>query len=282
MSAEPSVEGRAKQLGWVPKEQFRGAEEKWVDADEFVRRGEEILPIVQANNRELQDRLTKAEQENARLKEMFDNSQEAIEELKKHASEETARRVKEARADIVAELKAAKKAGDTDLEVDLQERLTELDKVSKEEGSKSTSAAASSTPAADPAEHPDFVSWKADNPWFDADVNRRDLATVIAHRLRREGNKQIGRAFFDKVTEEVEKAFGGGPSVRRPSKVEGASSPSGDSVTHAGGKKYADLPPEAKQACQRQAEKLVGKGRAFKDLPAWQAYYAEQYFQGEA
>ena len=33
--ADETVVKEAQTMGWVPREQFRGAEEKWVDADVF-------------------------------------------------------------------------------------------------------------------------------------------------------------------------------------------------------------------------------------------------------
>jgi len=38
---EPTpVELQARDSGWVPKEEYKGEEHKWVDAGEFLRRGE--------------------------------------------------------------------------------------------------------------------------------------------------------------------------------------------------------------------------------------------------
>lgn len=47
------VETRARAQGWVPQEEFRGNPDQWRDADEFVRRGEEELPILRERNRTL-------------------------------------------------------------------------------------------------------------------------------------------------------------------------------------------------------------------------------------
>lgn len=55
------IEGRARAQGWVPKEQFRGDPEKWRDADEFVRRGEEELPILRERNRSMERKLQELE-----------------------------------------------------------------------------------------------------------------------------------------------------------------------------------------------------------------------------
>ena len=43
----------AESQGWVPKERYRGNEADWVDANTFVKRGREILPILRKNNENL-------------------------------------------------------------------------------------------------------------------------------------------------------------------------------------------------------------------------------------
>ena len=49
----PEVRHEAESQGWVPKERFRGNENDWVDAETFVKRGREILPILRKNNENL-------------------------------------------------------------------------------------------------------------------------------------------------------------------------------------------------------------------------------------
>ena len=53
-------EGEARAQGWVPQEEFRGRENDWVDAETFVKRGREILPIVRKNNEKLLKELKEA------------------------------------------------------------------------------------------------------------------------------------------------------------------------------------------------------------------------------
>ncbi len=53
MELEP-IEQEAHNLGWVPLDQWRGDPEKWTDADTFVKRGKEIMPILRKNNEALQ------------------------------------------------------------------------------------------------------------------------------------------------------------------------------------------------------------------------------------
>jgi hypothetical protein len=277
----PEVEHSARNLGWVPEAEWRGDKAKWVDAETFTRRGEEIMPLLKKNNQELQARVDASQAEVKRLNDLFKASQESIEELKKFQTEETKRQVASARKDLLAELKAAKKAGDTDLEVDLQEAITELDKrekavvepkeIKKEDPPQNVEG---------PATSPEFVAWRRDNTWFDSDLVRQATAIGIAQKLRADPANAhlVGRAFFDFVGQEVSAIFD--KTTRGTSKVEGAGGGGG-----AGGstrvKGFSDLPPDAKAVCERQAAKLVGQGRAFKDTAAWQKHYAQVYFASE-
>jgi len=59
-TVSPEVESQARRWGWVPREQWRGASERWSTADEFVRKGKEIVPIAR-------DLLSKSE---ARVREL--------------------------------------------------------------------------------------------------------------------------------------------------------------------------------------------------------------------
>ena len=81
------IEQRAKDMGWAPREEWRGDPERWIDAEQFVHRGEEILPILRSTNRKLQDEVTALKNEVSATKTALQNSATAIEELKKFNSE---------------------------------------------------------------------------------------------------------------------------------------------------------------------------------------------------
>lgn len=58
VESSPEVVAEARQLGWVPQEEFRGDQSRWVDADSFVKRGHEVMPILKANNARLMGEVT--------------------------------------------------------------------------------------------------------------------------------------------------------------------------------------------------------------------------------
>lgn len=96
-------EAEAAAFGWVPKDQFKGDPERWRPAEEFVRRGEEILPIVRKQNEKLNAKVSELEETNKRMSAMF---------------EKTTARIKaeyEGKIEALkAEKKVAIKAGDAD------------------------------------------------------------------------------------------------------------------------------------------------------------------------
>jgi len=60
---ERDYEAEARDMGWVPEEEFKGDKKpaKFLDAKEFVERGETVLPFVQRENRRLKERLDTVE-----------------------------------------------------------------------------------------------------------------------------------------------------------------------------------------------------------------------------
>src|ERR1700675_3488942 len=62
--APEEVQRQARDMGWQPKEQWKGNPDNWVDAPEFVKRGETFAPFLQHERKRLK---TDVEQRDARL-----------------------------------------------------------------------------------------------------------------------------------------------------------------------------------------------------------------------
>jgi len=274
-----NIEQEARALGWVPQEHFKGDQSRWVDAETFVERGHTVMPILKANNKRLESEVDRLRGETARLQQLFAASQESIGELQKVHMDNTKAAVEKARRDLLQELKAAKEDGDVAREVELTDQLAD---VKAQQKALDAAAAAPRQQAPKPQEpqndamHPDFKAWTQENPWFGTDERKTMRAMGIAQELRSdpEFDDLKGREFFDKVLDVMNERTGGGrPST---SKVSG-SRPSGGGAGSAK-KTYADLDAEAKAACDKQAKKLVGEGRAFKDVESWRQYYTNMVF----
>lgn len=275
MSTE--VEQAAREMGWRPKEEFRGDESKWVDADTFVSRGEHFLPIIKADRDRARAEAVELRASVAETQRLLAEARDAIEGLKEYQTVETKRQVEQARKDVARQLKEARELGDTESEVALLDQLVELREA------KAAAPAPAPKPAAAPApsaEDPVFTAWKEANPWFATNPRQRGLAMGIAEEVRAKHPTLTGKPFFDKITEEMQEYLSP-PEGRPASKVAGGRPTPGSAGSGERKRSFADLPADAKEICTRQAKRLVGPGRAFKDDAAWQAHYVEQYFLQE-
>lgn len=276
------VESAARDMGWRPLEEFRGDPAKWVDAEVFVSRGEHFLPILRANNKRLQEQTAELTSSLEETRALLAASQESIKELKRYHDEDTARQVAKARKDLVAEIKQAREDGDVDKELTLQGEVSRLDAAvaaAPKKGEPVVTPPPSKTSA--PAD-PEFLAWEADNPWFKTDSRKHALAMACATELRADkaNDKLVGRAFYDRVSQEVDAylAPAGAPSKVGASRSSGGNAP----APAAAARKFSDLPSDAQAACADFAKKLVGPGRAYKDLESWRAEYTRKYFEGES
>lgn len=275
-----NVEGRAKELGWVPKEQFRGDPEKWVDAETFVKRGEEVMPILRAQNKRQQAENTALREELKKTQQLVQDAQDAIKALTETTSKQAIAQVKQQEANLKAALKQAKVDEDVDRELEIQEQLTatrEALKEAEKKPEKKEDKQESST-TVDFTKTPEWKAWTEENPWFGVDKRKTALAMGIAQDLRESGETSVGKAFYDKVAEEVKITLGE-KTTEKTSKVEGGSSRTTGGVGGGKGKSFADLPKEAQDICNRQASRLVGKGKAFATEADWKNHYVTKYFE---
>ena len=276
-ATEVEVESQARERGWRPKGEFKGQESSWVDAETYLRRAEEVLPIMRADNRRMREELTQVKSESQATREALKAATEAIEELKSFNTDVAKRGVKAQKEQIMTQLTEAKTSGNVELEVQLTDKLSELNASLRESAREPT---VKPTPAAtQPTLTPEVKQWLTENPWFGSDKRRTGLAFGIADDLKAQG-KVPNLEFYEEIGREVEKLMPSGNGQRReaPARVSGSNGSEGGGGGPRG-KTFADLPADAKAACDRQGtEKLVGTGKVFKDKSAWRQHYADIYF----
>lgn len=279
---EVDIEQQARQLGWVPKEEFKGPEERWVDADEFVRKGEEILPIVRQNNRELSRKLAENAKVISELQKQVQENSAAMADFRAYHEESLTQALEQQRRELTVQLKEARNEGDVDAELKISDQLDDVRQQQKDMKQKKAEEAnkPSTKPAIEenPDLHPDFPAWQEDNEWFGKDKMRTRYAMAAAQDITKDPATAHlkGRAFFDEVTKQVFEAFPEDGAARQPSsKVEGG----GSTPSRGGSRKgYNDMPADAKAACDRFARTLVGEGKAYKTVDEWRSKYASEFF----
>lgn len=275
----PEVIKEARSMGWRPQEQFQGDPDNWVDADEFVRRGREVLPILKHNNKRLQDQMLTRDREIGNLKASLEASQKAIKALKAGFSEANKRAAQSARKELIQQLREAREEGDVDREFELQDELSDLKEAEKRSEKDAEIDDPTPTDKTDDSQseiHPDFKAWmdQPENSWFGKDQDKTKKFIAVANKLRAFGNTDEGQEFIDAVMEELD---GGSKSVP-PDKVEGGQRRGSNS----GNKSFESLPAEARRACLDDADMLVGEGKAYKTLNDWKKAYTELYFEQES
>lgn len=279
MSAD-AIETEARTMGWAPKEAFLrdklGPESAWLPAAEYIEKGRSIMPILKSNNKKLAAQVDAQGRELNETRQALKAATEAIDELKTFNSTINKERVKGQKTEIMAKLSQAKKDGDTDSEVQLTDALTEVNAAIKE--AEKPPAKVTPQPTNDgPSLTPEAKAWMSENPWFGTDQRRTGFAMGLANEWKAQGKPLGTKEFFDHTDAEMAKLFDQNAGRReRPPKV-GETNNSSGGGSGGEGHTYADLPPEAKAACKKSAERLVGPNRAYKTEAEWQKRYVELY-----
>jgi len=246
----PEVQHEAESQGWVPKERFRGNESDWVDADTFVKRGREILPILRKNNENLIKDLQATKDQ---LKEF----REAAEEFKKFQRESYERKAQEYESRI-QEIKESRAQAISDGDGQKVNALDDALDQAKENFKEAKQAVKDVVSAKEPEPTPEAIdpglqAWLDRNSWFGQDKRLTGIVNGIGESLRLEFPLLKGQAFLDKLDEVLAEEFPnkfGGKKQSPSSRVESGSGRAGRSGS-SNAQSYDNLPPEAKAACDR-------------------------------
>jgi hypothetical protein len=242
-------------MGWTPKDEFKGDPSKWRDAAEFIERGEREMPLLRAQNKRL-------EREVAELK-------QTTREFAEHLSKTEQRAYERAVASLKQQRKEALAAGDGDAFDKADEQLEQL---RQEAAQKAAQRAGKS--GDDNGPDPVYTEWESRNPWL-KDTELQEYAEFAAQKLRASGERATGAEFLDLVAQKVKAQFPAkftNPRRETAQAVEGAAP-----ARRGGGKTYADMPAEARAACDRMAKN--GFGGDAEAAKKFRDQYVKQYFE---
>lgn len=216
------TEQEALASGWVPKDQFHGEADKWVDAAEFLRRGE-LFRKIETQSRELKD------------------VKRALQDMKKlHAD---VRQVEYQRAleTLKAQKKTALEEGDAEAVIAADERIDLV-----REQQRLLAQQEANEPAQSGEAHPEFVQWVQQNSWYSNSAPMRAFADTLGQELHASGLSPV--EVLKKVAQEVRKEFPHkfkNPNQDRPGAVEGTTAKGSSSSS-----KF-QLTPEQRQIMNR-------------------------------
>lgn len=180
---EPSaVEVQAMDSGWVPKEQYHGEEHKWVDAGEFLRRGE-LFKKIEDQSKQLKD---------VRV---------ALNEMKKLHSQVREVEYKRALDALRIQKKTALEEGDAEAVINADERIDlvkeQVQQLKVQQYTEDTQESATA--------HPEFVQWTEQNNWYNTSTPMKAFADALGKELSQAGNSPS--EVLKKVAIEVRKEF---------------------------------------------------------------------------
>lgn len=264
----------AKGMGWKPEDEFKGDPDKWISAKDYVEFGRKAIPILQANNKHWQQTTQQLSAKVDALTKQLGAAQNDFKTLQEFHNEDIVQRTKEARAEIIAQLKVAKRDNDTDLEVDLTDKLTQLTQAQQEaESSVGKSVDEVQEQQEQVQYNPAMVAWaEKHKSWFGIDAVRSNQAIGIGHLVRADRPDLLGEAFYAEVDRRMAKMNSQGD--RSAGKV--ANGSTGTSVKTNSGRTYADLPVEGKAICDKYAKKFVNANGQFKTTADYQKHYVKQ------
>jgi len=251
-------ETEARSQGWVAKEEFRGSENDWVDAETFVRRGREIMPILRKNNEKLLKELGEA-------KKVAEEARQAAREFREYQKEQFERKGKELESQL-EQLKVAKRdainegSGDRVLAIDDAMDDIKEQRLQAKEDLKAAELKAKEVPQV--TTDPILNEWMDKNEWFGKDARLTGMANGLGVELRRENPSLQGKAFLEKLDLELAEmipAKFGKKTAFNP--MEGSTNGTARPSVSSGKKSYNNLPSDAKSAC----DKFVKQGLMTKE-----------------
>jgi hypothetical protein len=196
-----SAEQKAMEQGWKPQEDYEGDPDKWVDAKEFLRRGE-LFEKIDSLGRELKD------------------AKKVINLLKNHHEKVRETEYKRALDDLKAQKKQAYEEGNVDQIVELDDKIATF----KEQVKVERAAEAERPNEPNPA----FVAWVQQNKWYANDSEMRTFADDIGMAHARANPSKTPQEVLKYVEERVRKSYPEkftNPNRTKPAAVEGATAP---------------------------------------------------------
>lgn len=276
--ASRDMEVKARDMGWVPKHEWRGDPNVWRPAEDFVKRGEEVLPIVRSRLDRESARVKNLEAEISTIRDTYDERFRKLDGMTQVA-------LNRQRAQIHQEYEAAKRRavadGDMDRYDDLNTKQHQaLSSFNPEAEAEQYAPKPQPKQAAQPQVPQEVQEWTQRNSWFQRDEEMAAVASAHHGRLMKEMPGLTLAENLSRTEQYVKSKFPEkfGITPQSTSQPHAPAVEGGGRVGVGGGgaRGYNQLPPEAKQAM----EKYIGQG-LYTDDAKGRAEYAAEYWSQE-
>lgn len=242
MAEEQTVEEKAKSMGWIPKEEFKGDPEKHRSAEDFVERGENYVPI-------LKDRVKKLETD---LETALKVTKAELEKVRKQGYEEAKEKYEAKKAELANEELEAVESQDVEKFKEIQTRKESLKEPE---------------PVVEQQVNPVFSDWNKKNAWYGTDTDLTNEAdaqfdTLLKIQQAKDPNKVVPpESLYSEIEKRVKMLYPEkfeNPHRKEPAEVETGTEQPGEKSNS-----WSDLPPAAKSAYERQRRYQKEQGREF-------------------
>jgi hypothetical protein len=238
--APRDYEAEAREHGWTGQDEFKGDPNRWIDAETFVKRADEVMPLLKKQNDTLKRELASLKKDVARASEHFTKAEE--------------RAYDRAVADVTAKMNMAVEAGDhAAASAAMKERL-DLDKGVIDDAP---------APQADPLDVQEaLIDFRDANPWYDEGGVARDYADVMAEKHKAKTADMPPAEFFAFIAGKVKERY---PDLEKPKaerKRPGMMVEGGGQRVVSRGRSFSDLPPQAQQLADKWIKSGLIKDRA--------------------
>ena len=255
---------KAREMGWVPKDKWRGSPDTWRPAKEFVRRGEEFLPIIKAERNRAQAKAAELEGRMADMERNFQDRVRRLDNVSRVALQQQAMQIDQY---YRSQMRQAVELGDGDRYDALeQERAAQLGELNRRsvEADRVPDEPKPERARADPETDRTVRQWISSQDWWERDpvmteaaIDYHGMLLKTQRHLTIEDNLAEVEKFLDwKFSDRSggRKPNGGAqrqqqPQQRQPAhapSVEGGARQPGSAQSRA--KSWNEMPPEAKRA----------------------------------
>jgi len=194
----PAYEDRAREQGWVPKEEWTGDPDKWRPAREFVDRGE-LFGKIDTMGKELKE------------------AKKTLRMMQEHHAKVKESEYNRAVSDLKALQKQHLEEGNSDGYLETTELLTDI-----RAEQKAREAVAQAIPA---GPDPRFVEWTKNNEWYVKDKEMHEYADAVGLGYAQQHPSLSPEEVLTYVTHQVKGRFRErflNPNRAKPSAVEGS------------------------------------------------------------
>ena len=178
---EPTLEDRARDQGWKPKEEFEGDSSKWVSAETFVAKGE-LIDRIESLGKKLKD------------------SEKTIKMLSEHHAKVKESEFNRAIDFLKKQKKDAYETGDVDKIIEIDDKIAETKETQKQQ--RVLDVAENNN-----APHPDFVDWVTENKWYEKNSEMRADADTFGEAYARNNPNKTPKEVLEYVTSKIKRTY---------------------------------------------------------------------------